>query len=60
MELESGLIFWIRSEIRIWVFELKPYSEPDPDFSLNLKPKSYIFLLLSMIEKRDILTPDSS
>ena len=34
-EPKSGCIFWIRSRIRIWVFELKP----DSDFSLNLKPK---------------------
>ena len=27
-EPKYGSIFWIRSRIRIWVFELKPDSEP--------------------------------
>ena len=52
VEPEPGFIFWTRSRIRLWVFESKPDS--DPDFSLNLKPKNYISLLLSMIEKRNI------
>ena len=45
VEPDSGCIFWIRSQI--WVFELKPDFEPDPDFSLNLKPKSKRNILVS-------------
>ena len=48
VEPVPGFIFWTRS--RLTVFESKPYS----DFSLNLKPKNYISLILSMIEKRNI------
>ena len=32
---------------------------PDPDFSLNLQPKSYVFQLCQVIEKRNILVSDS-
>ena len=54
---ESGvrLHFWIRSRTRIGVFELKPDSEPDPDFGLCMGPRCCVFLLLGMIEKCNIL-----
>ena len=59
--IRSGIKVWLHVYVwsRIRIFKVKPDSEPDPDFSLNLKPKYYVSLLLSIFEKRNSLVPGS-